>query len=118
MTYTHTANQGSDHGHELTGLAKQIRVLDWESGMAKSRATRRDPRMPLLSASPGFNEYMKHGWGDASRELRVEVGAAAAAAAHRARLSAGLAQNPAVVSCASLSPDCPAGSASRKNAVS
>ena len=88
MTHAHTANHGSDHGHELTGLAKQIRVLDWESGMAKSRATRRDPRMPLLSASPGFNEYMKHGWGDASRELRVEAGAAAAAAAHRARLSA------------------------------
>ena len=55
MTHAHTANHGSDHGHELTGLAKQIRVLDWESGMAKSRATRRDPRMPLLSASPGFN---------------------------------------------------------------
>lgn len=75
------------HDHELTGLAAQVRVLDWESGMAKSRATRRDPRMPLLSTSTGFNEYMKHGWGDASRELRVEAGAASAASAHRARLS-------------------------------
>ena len=93
----HGSNTFSDHGHELTGLARQISVLDWESGIAKSRGIRRDPRMPLLSASPGFNEYMKHGWGDASRELRVEPGAAGAAAAHRARLSAEFAGDALVV---------------------
>ena len=77
-----------DHHHALTGLARTVRVLDWESGMPNSRAIRRDPRMPLLSRAEGFNEWMRGGWGDAERELRVEQGAPAAAAAHRARLSA------------------------------
>lgn len=71
-------------------LGRAVRVVDWESGMANSRATRRDPRMPLLSQSPGFNAFMGTGWGEATRELRVEAGAAAAAAAHRIRLSAAL----------------------------
>lgn len=79
-----------DEAHSLSGLAQTVRVVDWESGMAKSRATRRDPRMPLLSQSEGFNAYMATGWGEASRELRVEAGAAEAAAAHRARVSAEL----------------------------
>ncbi|MGO3148069.1 MAG: aminopeptidase P family protein [Leucobacter sp.] len=78
------------HGHEThqPGLAEQVRVLDWESGMANSRAVRRDPRMPLLSRAEGFGQWMREGWGSADRELRVTDGAAEAAAAHRERLSA------------------------------
>ncbi len=76
-----------DH-HRLSGLARTVRVLDWESGMPDSRSTRRDPRMPLLSRSEGFNTWMREGWGEARRELRVVPGAARAAAEHRARLSA------------------------------
>lgn len=82
-------SQHTDHHDDpFSGLGERVRTLDWESGLAKTRSTKRDPRMPLLSQSPGFNEYMKGGWGDASRELQVEAGAASAAAAHRARLSA------------------------------
>lgn len=76
------------HDHPFSGLGERVRTLDWESGLAKSRSSKRDPRMPLLSSSVGFNEYMKSGWGEAARELSVTPGAAAAAAAHRARLSA------------------------------
>lgn len=79
-----------DEAHSLTGLAEAVRVVDWESGMPNTRATRRDPRMPLLSNSQGFTSWMSEGWGEGSRELRVEPGATEAAAAHRARLSAEL----------------------------
>ncbi len=72
----------------LTGLATHVRVVDWESGMANSRAVRRDPRMPLLSKSQGFTNWISQGWGQADRNLEVEGGAAQAAANHRARLSA------------------------------
>lgn len=72
----------------LTGLAQQVRVLDWESGMANSRAIRRDPRMPLLSKSEGFTSWISQGWGEADRKLPIEPGAAKAAAEHRAKLSA------------------------------
>ena len=74
--------------HEALGA--RVRVVDWESGMPNSRSTRRDPRMPLLTETPGFTSWMAEGWGEASRELTVEAGAAEAAAAHRARLSAEL----------------------------
>ncbi len=72
----------------LTGLATHVRVVDWESGMANSRAVRRDPRMPLLSKSQGFTNWISQGWGQADRSLEVVNGAAQAAAKHRARLSA------------------------------
>lgn len=77
------------HDHEAyrPGLAEQVRVLDWESGMANSRAVRRDPRMPLLSETPGFSQWMTEGWGEADRELVITAGAAQAAEHHRARLS-------------------------------
>ncbi len=74
----------------LSGLGAAVRTLDWESGMPNSRAIRRDPRMPLLSTTPGFTEWIGTGWGEADRTPRVEAGAPAAAAAHRARLSAAL----------------------------
>lgn len=71
-------------------LADSVRVIDWESGIPKSRATRRDPRMPLLSQAEGFATWMGEGWGSADRSLEVVTGAPEAAAAHRARLSAAL----------------------------
>lgn len=77
-------------GPTLNGLGSTVNVVDWESGMPNSRATRRDPRMPLISESKGFTSWMADGWGEASRELKVEPGAAQAAADHRARLSAEL----------------------------
>lgn len=88
------------HDHEgtsLNGLGRAVRVVDWESGMPNSRATRRDPRMPLLSEATGFTSWIAEGWGEASRELNVESGAAQAAADHRARLSAELAGETLVV---------------------
>ena len=48
----------------------------------------RDLRMPKLTLSPGFIRSMQTGWGEADRTPIVPAGAAAAAAAHRARLSA------------------------------
>nr|WP_204974547.1 aminopeptidase P family protein [Microbacterium esteraromaticum] len=50
----------------------------------------RDPRMPRLTLSPGFVRSMQSGWGQADRTPRLGVGAAEAAAAHRARLSSAL----------------------------
>jgi Xaa-Pro aminopeptidase len=47
----------------------------------------RDPRMPRLTLSPGFIRSMQSGWGEADRTPRLPAGAAAAAAAHRGRLS-------------------------------
>lgn len=50
----------------------------------------RDERMPKLTLSPGFIRSMQSGWGEADRTPRLPAGAAEAAAAHRARLSAAL----------------------------
>lgn len=50
----------------------------------------RDPRMPRLTLSPGFIRSMQNGWAEADRAPRLPEGAAAAAAAHRIRLSAAL----------------------------
>ncbi|WP_125614045.1 aminopeptidase P family protein [Specibacter cremeus] len=47
-----------------------------------------DPRLPRLAQLPAFNEFMGQGWGIPDRTPPVVAGAAAAAAAHRARLSA------------------------------
>nr|WP_127795368.1 aminopeptidase P family protein [Agromyces sp. LHK192] len=47
-----------------------------------------DPRLPRLAEVPAFLEYMATGWGTPDRTPNVQPGAAAAAAAHRARLSA------------------------------
>ncbi|MRG59322.1 M24 family metallopeptidase [Agromyces sp. CFH 90414] len=47
-----------------------------------------DPRLPRLAEIPAFLEYMATGWGTPDRTPNVEPGAAAAAASHRARLSA------------------------------
>lgn len=49
-----------------------------------------DPRLPRLAEIEAFNDYMATGWGTPDRTPRVVEGAAAAAAAHRARLSAAL----------------------------
>jgi Xaa-Pro aminopeptidase len=48
----------------------------------------RDPRMPRLPNSETFREFMASGWAEPDRTARVTPGAAEAAAAHRARLSA------------------------------
>lgn len=88
MTHHHDVQASS--GPTLSGLGLTVNVVDWESGMPNSRATRRDPRMPLLTEATGFSTWMSEGWGDAERELPVEEGAAGAAADHRARLSAAL----------------------------
>lgn len=77
-------------GPKFDGLGSTVNVVDWESSMSNSRTHRRDPRMPLLTEVPGFSSWMAEGWGEADRTLRVEPGAAQAAAAHRARLSAAL----------------------------
>ncbi|KJL31923.1 aminopeptidase P family protein [Microbacterium azadirachtae] len=50
----------------------------------------RDPRMPRLTLAPGFVRTMGAGWGDPDRSPALTPGAAAAAAAHRARLSEAL----------------------------
>ncbi|WP_350348722.1 aminopeptidase P family protein [Agromyces sp. G08B096] len=47
-----------------------------------------DPRLPRLAEIPAFLDYMATGWGTPDRTPNVEPGAAAAAAEHRARLSA------------------------------
>ena len=51
------------------------------------RPTNPDPRLPRLAEVPGFVEYMGTGWGTPDRTAPVEPGVAAAAAAHRERLS-------------------------------
>ncbi|WP_433332232.1 aminopeptidase P family protein [Spirillospora sp. CA-294931] len=56
--------------------------------MRYSPPSRRDPSR-LLEAT-GFREYIRDGWGPSERTVRLAPGAAAAAAAHRARLSAAL----------------------------
>ncbi|MDU0287990.1 Xaa-Pro aminopeptidase [Saccharothrix longispora] len=53
-----------------------------------TKPARRDPSK-LVDAS-GFRQFVQHGWGPADRAARVAPGAAEAAAAHRARLSAAL----------------------------
>ncbi|KRC63223.1 Xaa-Pro aminopeptidase [Agromyces sp. Root81] len=50
----------------------------------------RDPRMPRLAQSPGFNESMRSGWGTPVRTPVIPDGAALAAHHHRSRLSAAL----------------------------
>lgn len=47
-----------------------------------------DPRLPRLAGSAQFNTYMAGGWSAPDRTPTVVAGAAEAAAAHRARLSA------------------------------
>ena len=79
-----------DDGQELVGLAREVRVVDWESGIPMSRAVRRDPRMPRLGEVPGFTRWIAEGWGDADRSLTIEPGSAGAAAEHRRRLSEAL----------------------------
>ncbi|WP_205881531.1 aminopeptidase P N-terminal domain-containing protein [Leucobacter coleopterorum] len=79
-----------DAGIQLTGLAQQVLVVDWESSIPMSRAVRRDPRMPKLTEVPGFTNWLREGWGDADRTPHLEDGAVAAAAAHRHRLSEAL----------------------------
>jgi Xaa-Pro aminopeptidase len=79
-----------EDAHQLTGLAREVRVVDWESNIPMSRAVRRDPRMPRLAQVPGFTNWLQEGWGEADRTPRVEDGAVAAAAAHRKRLSEAL----------------------------
>lgn len=74
--------------NSAVNLADVVQTLDWESGVADSRAVRRDPRMPALSRSQGFLTSIATGWGEADRRLAIEPGAAEAAASHRARLSA------------------------------
>ncbi|WP_241489300.1 aminopeptidase P family protein [Leucobacter celer] len=80
----------ADDHHRLSGLASEVRVLDWESSIPMSRAVRRDPRMPKLTEVPGFTRWLTEGWGEADRTPRIEAGAADAAAAHRRRLSEAL----------------------------
>ena len=79
-----------DDGQELVGLAREVRVVDWEAGIPMARAVRRDPRMPRLGEVPGFTRWIAEGWGDADRSLTIEPGSAGAAAAHRRRLSEAL----------------------------
>lgn len=50
----------------------------------------RDPRMPRLAQSPGFNESMLGGWGTPARTPVIPSGAALAAHHHRARLAEAL----------------------------
>jgi Xaa-Pro aminopeptidase len=47
-----------------------------------------DPRMPRLGRSPGFTDFIAGQWAETPRRVPVVDGAAGAAAAHRARLSA------------------------------
>ncbi|QEO16204.1 aminopeptidase P family protein [Agromyces intestinalis] len=47
-----------------------------------------DPRLPRLAEIPAFRDYMATGWGTPDRDPKLPAGAAEAAAAHRARLSA------------------------------
>src|SRR6185312_3608872 len=47
-----------------------------------------EPLLPKLANVPAFTDYMATGWGTPDRTPPVVAGAAAAAAAHRARLSA------------------------------
>lgn len=77
----------AEHDHTTTNLMSEVQVVDWESGVPDSRAERRDPRMPSLSRAAGFLDSIGRGWGEASRQLAIEPGAAEAAAAHRRRLS-------------------------------
>jgi Xaa-Pro aminopeptidase len=49
-----------------------------------------DPRLPRLAEVPAFVDYMATGWAAPDRTAPVEPGMAAAAAAHRDRLSAAL----------------------------
>jgi len=77
------------HGQHRS-LSSAVRTLDWESGIPNVRAKGRDARMPVLSAAPGFVEWIKTGWGPAEREPRVAPGASDAADRHRARLSEAL----------------------------
>ncbi|MFC6356820.1 aminopeptidase P family protein [Luethyella okanaganae] len=55
---------------------------------AMPRSAQPDPRLPRLVGVPAFLEHMATGWGTPDRTPPVEPGAAAAAAGHRARLSA------------------------------
>ncbi|AKU16280.1 aminopeptidase P family protein [Luteipulveratus mongoliensis] len=52
-----------------------------------SKPVAQDPRLPRLSESPAFVDYMSSGWDEPDRTPVVAEGAAAAAAQHRARLS-------------------------------
>ena len=61
MTHHHDVQASS--GPTLSGLGLTVNVVDWESGMPNSRATRRDPRMPLLTEATGFSTWMSEGWG-------------------------------------------------------
>ncbi|WP_199440875.1 aminopeptidase P family protein [Umezawaea beigongshangensis] len=53
-----------------------------------TRPARRDPSK--LVDARGFRDFVRDGWGEGDREVRLAPGAAAAAATHRARLSAAL----------------------------
>jgi Xaa-Pro aminopeptidase len=59
-------------------------------GSSMPKPADRDPRMPRLSLSPGFQASMLRGWGSPERTPTIPDGAAAAAASHRDRLSAAL----------------------------
>jgi Xaa-Pro aminopeptidase len=52
------------------------------------RGADEDPRMPRLGQSAGFTAFIAGQWGEVERQVPVVAGAAGAAAAHRARLSA------------------------------
>ncbi|WP_017935913.1 aminopeptidase P family protein [Nocardioides sp. Iso805N] len=52
------------------------------------RGANEDPRMPRLGRSAGFTSFIAGQWGEPERPAPVVAGAADAAAAHRARLSA------------------------------
>ncbi|AMB60255.1 aminopeptidase P family protein [Microterricola viridarii] len=52
------------------------------------RPSEPDPRLPRLAESPGFIDYMGTGWATPDRTPATVPGVAAAAAAHRRRLSA------------------------------
>ncbi|MDJ1134929.1 aminopeptidase P family protein [Streptomyces iconiensis] len=56
-----------------------------------------DPRLPRLGEIPSFVRHMGQGWADVSRTPGTVPGAAEAAAAHRARLSAAFPGRPLAV---------------------
>ena len=70
---------------------------DHRPATSMPRPTTLDPRLPRISEIPAFQEFMATGWGTPDRTPPVQDGAAAAAAAHRDRLSNAFPSNTVVV---------------------